>query len=91
MKYIYIILAIVNIYTFILFGVDKNKARRNEERISERKLLLSSFLFGAFGAILAMNIFRHKTMKIKFAIGIPMFLVLQLLALYKIQSLFKLL
>ena len=70
---IYII--VINTLTFILFGIDKLKAVAKKWRISESYLLGFSLIGGAFGAILAMGIFHHKTRKPKFVIGVPLMLV----------------
>ncbi len=46
---------------FFLYGIDKYKARRGAWRISERTLLLTGLLVGGVGALLSMQLFRHKT------------------------------
>lgn len=51
----------VNILAFILYGIDKKRAKKNQWRISERTLLLVGFCGGAVGALAGMKIFRHKT------------------------------
>ena len=60
-----IILAIwilaLSFITFVLYGIDKSKAKANAYRIPEKVLLLFSVFGGAFGGILAMQLFRHKT------------------------------
>ncbi len=71
-------LAIINIITFILFGIDKLKAIKNRYRIPEFTLILFSFLFGALGGIFGMYVFRHKTLKPKFFITVPLLLLLQI-------------
>ena len=70
------ILVVVNIISFVLFGVDKLKSMRGGWRISEARLLLVA-LFGPFGAYAAMLLFRHKTRKIKFLL-VPLFMFIQL-------------
>lgn len=52
-----------NIFVFILYGIDKKRAIRNEWRIPEQTLLLITLLCGGLGAILAGHYFRHKTQK----------------------------
>ncbi len=47
--------------TFIVYGVDKKKAKKGTYRTPEKVLLGLSFFGGALGAILGMNLFRHKT------------------------------
>ncbi|MFS9058787.1 DUF1294 domain-containing protein [Streptococcus infantis] len=56
-------LLIWNLLTFIIYGIDKFKARRDAWRIPEKYLLLFAFLCGGFGAWLAGITFHHKTRK----------------------------
>lgn len=72
----------INLLTFIVYGVDKWKARRGRWRVSEAMLLGLAALGGSLGAWLAMQFFRHKTQKKKFRYGVPILFVLQLAALY---------
>ena len=76
--YIYYYLLAVNILAFVLFGADKQKARRNAWRIPEKTLILSAVIGGSVGAILGMRFFHHKTRKAKFAIGVPVILLVQI-------------
>lgn len=69
----------LNACVFILFASDKNAARKNAQRISERTLIFLA-LIGPFGAYGAMKVFRHKTRKIKFYL-VPMFAVLHIVLL----------
>ena len=57
-------LIIINIFLFILYGIDKLLAIKKKNRISEFSLLLISFLGGLIGSIIRMIIFNHKTKKI---------------------------
>ena len=59
-------LIIINIFLFILYGIDKLLAIKHKERISEFALLLISLCGGSIGGILGMIIWNHKTKKIKF-------------------------
>ena len=56
-----IIFGVLSVITFFMYGVDKFKAQRGKWRISEKTLLISSFIGGAVGGFLAMQLFRHKT------------------------------
>lgn len=67
---------VINLLTFLLYGLDKYKAIRQEWRIPERALLLMAFMGGAFGALSAMRIFRHKTRKGRFRLMISLFCLL---------------
>ncbi|MBN1469769.1 MAG: DUF1294 domain-containing protein [Fusobacteriaceae bacterium] len=83
-NFIYYLLA-VNIYSFIVMGLDKWKAKNKAYRVSENTLLLNAILGGAFGSILGMYIFHHKTKKKKFFIGIPIIIILQILLYFNIK------
>jgi len=72
--YIYIIL--INILTFITFGIDKKKAILREQRISENTLLVICLIGGVFGGIVGMLFFHHKTKKIKFLLSMPVILLI---------------
>jgi len=67
----------LNLWTFVLMGVDKYRAIRGKWRIPERVLLGACALFGALGGYMGMQLFRHKTRHKKFTIGVPMLLAAQ--------------
>ena len=71
-------LVIINVITFVIFGVDKYKAIRQEWRIRESTLLGLALVGGSIGGWLAMYIFHHKTKKVKFFVGIPVILAIQI-------------
>ena len=73
-----IYLAVVNLAAFALMGVDKRRAKRGAWRIPERTLFLPAILGGSPGAILGMQMFRHKTRHRQFMIGMPLILLVQL-------------
>ena len=74
---------LVNIVTFMAFGVDKFKSKKGRRRIPESSLLLLAAVGGSVGALLGMEIFRHKTLHAKFKFGVPAILVVQIaLAVY---------
>ena len=52
---------IMSLIAFILYGVDKRKAKKELWRIPEAVLLNFGFFGGAIGALLGMKMFRHKT------------------------------
>ena len=73
-------LALINLLTFVFYGVDKRRAKKGAWRISEKTLLLLPLLGGSIGGILGMQVFRHKTKHWYFQFGVPAVLVLQLAA-----------
>lgn len=75
------LIVVINIITFCVYAMDKNRAQKSEFRISERTLLLLAALGGALGAYLGMNIFRHKTQHKKFTYAVPVMLILQVVLL----------
>lgn len=71
-------LLIMNIVAFVMFGNDKSKAQRKQRRVRENKLFRVCFFGGAIGGMIGMHVFRHKTQKKRFSVGIPILFVLQL-------------
>ena len=71
---------IINLTTFILFAIDKKRSKTNKWRIPEARLLIFSFIGGGIGGFIGMMIFRHKTKKPKFTIGMPILIILNILA-----------
>ena len=74
---VYIVLAAVNLLAFVLFGIDKAKAKAGRWRVPERVLLGTAICFGAPGAWLGMKVFHHKTRKPLFAWSVPFLTLLQ--------------
>lgn len=77
MKEFSIYLLIANIFTFIVYGVDKLKAKEHWWRISEATLLFLAVVGGSVGAWVGMKVWHHKTMHKKFKYGVPIILLLQ--------------
>ena len=73
-------LVIINLITFIAYGVDKLKAKKGYWRIPESTLLLLAFAGGSVGAWLGMQAFHHKTMHKKFKLGVPLIFIAQVIA-----------
>ena len=59
-------LVIINIISFILYGIDKYLAIKQKYRISEISLYIASIIGGCFMGIIGMKVFHHKTRKISF-------------------------
>ena len=71
---------LINIITFLAYGLDKLKAVKNWWRIPEWALIGLAVIGGSLGAFLGMVVFRHKTRKLKFRFGIPLIILLHALA-----------
>lgn len=81
MQAFFIYIIVINIVSFLMFGADKIKAKKGYWRISEKSLLTSAILGGSVGAMAGMKFFHHKTKHRKFALGVPVIFVLQVLLL----------
>jgi len=73
---VYILIGI-NVLTFLVYGIDKWKAKQGSWRIPEATLLMLAVIGGSIGALLGMRIWHHKTMHKKFKYGLPLILLLQ--------------
>lgn len=82
MQYLWGYLVLVNIVSFVTYGLDKKKAKKGAWRIPEHTLLMLAVIGGSIGALVGMKIFHHKTKKTKFAVGVPLILVLQMIGIY---------
>lgn len=75
-----ICLAGINLLTFILFGIDKYKAKHDRWRVKEATLLGMALMGGSIGAWLGMKVWHHKTQHNKFRYGVPLVLLAQVIA-----------
>ena len=75
-------LAIVNITTFIVYGIDKLKAKKGRWRIPESTLLLLAIVGGSMGAWCGVRVWHHKTMHTKFRYGLPAIFIAQVIILF---------
>lgn len=74
-----IYLAVINLIAFIMYALDKAKSRHDAWRIPEKRLIGVAFLGGSLGALLGMQLLRHKTLHTKFVVTIPLALTLHTL------------
>ena len=74
---LYYLLA-VNSLTFLLYGIDKYKAKKGRWRISEATLLTMAAIGGSIGAWAGMRTWHHKTMRKKLKYGIPVIIIMQI-------------
>lgn len=73
-----IYLAVINVVTFFVYGIDKWKAKKSKWRIRETALLGLAVLGGSIGAWLGMKVWHHKTQHKKFKYGVPAIIIIQL-------------
>ena len=83
MKYLIIYLIVINIITFIIFGLDKYYAIKGRFRISEATLFCLCIIGGSFLGYIGMKVFRHKTKKTYFRIGVPLIMILEAILIIK--------
>ena len=73
---------LIYLVTFIVFAIDKANARANRSRIRIVTLLGLSFAGGSVGGLISMYLFRHKTQKDYFTVGMPLIIVMQIVVLF---------
>lgn len=78
-KIILLYILLVNLGGFIAFGIDKKRSVRAKWRIPEATLMTFALLFGSIGCLFGMKVFRHKTLKPLFYIGVPAILIIQII------------
>ena len=76
-QYLLLVMAAWNVIVLIMYGIDKWKAKRRVWRIPERTLLFLAAAGGCTGALAGMLMFRHKTRKLRFMVGVPVIFVVE--------------
>lgn len=79
--YLLIYLGFINLLSFLAFGFDKNRANKDKWRLKNGLLLGLSFIGGAFGGLIGMKVFRNKTKKSYYKMGLPLMVLMQVLLL----------
>lgn len=78
LKNILIYLLTINLIGFFMMWSDKRRAKWGKWRIPEQTLFVVTALGGGIGTIAGMYTFRHKTKKLKFTIGLPTLVILEI-------------
>ncbi len=78
---------VMNLIGFSLMGIDKSKARKKAWRIPEATLFLFAICGGSLGSLIGMYVFHHKTRHWYFVVGMPLILIIQIIAVYMISRL----
>jgi uncharacterized membrane protein YsdA (DUF1294 family) len=68
---------IMNVAGLMIMGIDKRRAIKHEYRISEKTLWLVALFGGAIGAVIGMQVYRHKTKHLSFKMGFPALAILE--------------
>jgi uncharacterized membrane protein YsdA (DUF1294 family) len=79
----------INLALLLTMKIDKNRAKSNQYRISEKTLWILALVGGAAGGTLGMQLFRHKTKHIAFTVGFPLLAIVDVIIvviLLSIQS-----
>lgn len=80
-------LGLINIISFMVYGIDKLKAKQGKWRIPEATLLLLAIIGGSIGAWCGVKVWHHKTLHKKFRYGIPLIIAIQIaMVLYLYQD-----
>lgn len=85
-RYLMIYLVAVNFITVIAFGADKIASMAAKSRIRIITLLGLAYMGGSAGGLIAMYVFRHKTKKKYFTVGIPLIMVMQVFVVFYLMN-----
>ncbi len=85
LKNIIIYLVVINLIGFYMMWSDKRRAKWGKWRIPEQTLFIVTALGGGIGTISGMYVFRHKTKKLKFTVGLPAILILEIILVIYIK------
>ena len=77
-RYLIYYLLVINAATFIIYGIDKYKAKKAKWRISEATLLTMAAVRGRIGAWLGITAWHHTKQHRKFKYGVPIILLIQI-------------
>lgn len=81
-KFILYYLILINLVGFIIMGYDKHRAITRKWRVPEAHLFFIAIILGSLGSIIGMFLFHHKTKHLKFTIGMPLILLIQVIIIY---------
>ncbi|MBB1139426.1 DUF1294 domain-containing protein [Myroides sp. WP-1] len=86
MKFLFFYIFAINYITFSMFKIDKERAIKHKNRISEKNLLTLCFLGGSIGGWLAMRHLKHKNAKQSFKLKFYAVFIIQVVLFF---ALFK--
>ena len=77
---------IINLVGFLIMLVDKKRSIKHEWRISEKTLFIIAIIGGSIGSYLGIYTFRHKTKHLKFTLGIPTIILIQIYLIFNLYT-----
>ena len=75
---LWIFIAVMNVLSYLLMGLDKRAAQDGRWRVPEKTLFIATACFGGLGGVLGMQLLRHKTKHWYFQLFFPLMLVVQI-------------
>ncbi|MCP4323953.1 MAG: DUF1294 domain-containing protein [Alteromonadales bacterium] len=75
-------LLFINIVTFFVYAFDKSAARKSHWRVKELTLHILSLVGGWWGALIAQQFLRHKSIKRSFLVVFALTLLLNISTLF---------
>ena len=78
-KEVIIIFVILNVLAYLIIHFDKRNSRSGKKRVSEASLLTMAAIGGSIGILVGMFVYRHKTRKKRFSLGVPLIIAMQIL------------
>lgn len=84
-KYVLIYLILINLIGLLIMAYDKRRAIKRKWRVPEAHLFFIALIFGSLGSIIGMHLFHHKTKHLKFTIGMPVILLIQVMIIYEFR------
>ena len=84
-KFVLFYFILINLVGIIIMAYDKRRAVMRKWRVPEAHLFFIALIFGSLGSIIGMYLFHHKTKHLKFTLGMPLILLIQVVILYKVR------
>ncbi|MBC8061043.1 MAG: DUF1294 domain-containing protein [Clostridiaceae bacterium] len=85
-KFLFVYFILINLIGIVIMAYDKRRAIKRKWRVPEAHLFFIALIFGSVGSISGMYLFHHKTKHLKFTLGMPLILLVQLIILYKLRG-----
>lgn len=87
-KFLLYYFILINLVGIIIMAYDKQRAIKRKWRVPEAHLFFIALIFGSLGSIIGMYMFHHKTKHLKFTLGMPFILLIQVIILYQFKNIF---